>query len=133
MRNVRPWLLLIVFSVQGLAAQAKPQVELPALIVSNLDSAYPGWNLAPISKLLVPADARDKYTNLMFRDLDADGEPDYALSINFLDSQDNVRNAALVFLQRGKEYKEYSLSENWLGAEHRLVFAPGDTALHWVR
>src|SRR5262245_46963482 len=126
-------LLLLSFLILPRALHADAKLTLPKAIESTLESEYPGWTLAPISKLLVPLDARDKYSNSLQRDFDKDGKTDYALILNYLDSENNVRTAALAFLARGGDFKEFNLHEIWLGSDHKLVYAPGDTVLHWVR
>jgi len=132
-KNRYAWIVPVLLCLGALDLSADDAPVLPKAIASTLESEYPGWNLAPISKLLIPLDARDKYSNLLRRDFDGDGKVDLALAINYIDSENSVRTAVLVFLARAGDYQEFTLHEIWLGSDHRLVFAPGDTVLHWVR
>src|SRR4051812_24420888 len=91
-------LLVLCFLSAAARLRADDAPSLPMGITSTLDTEYPGWNLAPISKLLIPLDARDRYTNLIERDLDHDGKVDYAIAVNYIDAQNNVQTIALVFL-----------------------------------
>src|SRR5580765_6944488 len=112
--------VLVCTAILGFgAASLHAEDKLPQSIQSTLDMEYPGWNLAPISKKLIPLDARDRYFNLLHRDLDADGNADYAIALNYIDNTDNVKTAALAFLARKNDFREYTLSEIWLGSEHR--------------
>ena len=82
-------------------------VDIPNAIKIILDRNYPGWEMGTVSNEVARFFKENKFKFLpilVSGDFDGDGRDDYAIKINF-----NGKWHAIVFLARGRDYKEYVL------------------------
>lgn len=82
---------------------------LPSSVISELDSRYPGWQLAPVAPQIASwfKEYRFKFApNLVTGDFDGDGKTDYVLQIRT--KEGNQVMAA--FMDRGRKFETHILA-----------------------